>query len=524
MIVRLSFLAAAVTLISTNSLVLALSAAEIPSDLPVSSLLQSAGDLLKRGATSDALTYYDVAISRDPKNYLTFFKRGATYLSLGKTDKAEADFNKVLSIKPDFEGALLQRAKIKSKFGEWDAAKKDFMAAGRKGQELLELQEAEGAAALAFEAEKQGKWEDCIEQSGTAIMTASLSLALRQTRVHCRFERGEVLEGNGDLAHVLQMQPGLTRPHLQISSILFYALKDTERGLAQIKKCLHSDPDSKECSKLFRREKQLDKVLAKINKYFEKKQFNYGVKLLIPSPDDQGLIADVKEDVEKLREDGIIPEKAPNDLVSMVVEMACEAYYEMNNHKKAKPFCDEALSMYEHSLHGLLAKAHQQLEKEDFDACVATLNLAKEHHPHAQQLPNLLNKAQIALKRSKTKDYYKVLGVPNDADERQIKSAWRKMTKVHHPDKSVRNGISKEDAEKKMASINEAYEVLSDPELRARFDRGDDPNDNEQQRGHPFHGSPFGGGGGQQFVFPGGFGGGGQTFKFQAHAGGFPFG
>lgn len=516
MITRLTFLAVAATLISTNSLALALSAAEIPSDLPVSSLLQSAGDLLKRGETSDALTYYDVAISRDPNNYLTFFKRGATYLSLGKTDKAEADFNKVLTIKPNFEGALLQRAKIRSRAGEWDAARRDFIAAGKEhGQELLELQEAEGAAALAFEAEKEGRWEECVEQAGTAIMTASKSLAVRQTRVHCRFERGEVQEGISDLAHVLQMQPGLTRPHLQISSTLFYALRDTERGLVQIKKCLHSDPDSKECSKLFRREKQLDKVLAKVNKYFEKKQFSFGVKLLIPSADEQGLIADVKEDVKKLREDGIIPDKAPNELVSRVVEMACEAYFEMDNHKRAKPLCDEALSMYEHSLHGLLEKAHQQLEEEDYDACVATLNLANEHHKDAHQLPNLLQKAQIALKRSKTKDYYKVLGVPNDADERQIKAAWRKMTKIHHPDKSIKNGISKEDAEKKMASINEAYEVLSDPELRARFDRGDDPNGNERQS-YPFHGSSFGGGG-QHFGFPGGFSGagGGHSFKFQ---------
>lgn len=71
-----------------------------------------------------------------------------------------------------------------------------------------------------------------------------------------------------------------------------------------------------------------------------------------------------------------------------------------------------------------------------------------------------------------------------------------------------------------MAEINEAYEVLSDPELRARFDRGDDPNSQEQ--GQPFHGSPFGqGAGGQQFFFQHGGGGG---FKFQQGGGGNPFG
>lgn len=192
----------------------------------------------------------------------------------------------------------------------------------------------------------------------------------------------------------------------------------------------------------------------------------------------------------------------------------------MNNHKKAIPFCDEALTLYEHSLHGLLSKAQRQMDAENYEACLSTLHTAKEHHPAASQLPSLLQQAQIALKRSKTKDYYKVLDVPKDADERQIKTAYRKMTKIHHPDKAIKTGVSKEDAEKKMASINEAYEVLGDTELRARFDRGDDPNDQEQQRGSPFQGSPFGNG--QQFFQQGG--GQHRQFKFSGGGGGFPFG
>ena len=182
------------------------------------------------------------------------------------------------------------------------------------------------------------------------------------------------------------------------------------------------------------------------------------------------------------------------------------------------PWCDEALTYNENSLYGLLSKAQRHMEVENFDAAIRSLNAAKENHPGAQQVNQLLQTAQIELKRSKTKDYYKVLGVSRDADELQIKSAYRKMVKIHHPDKAHMQGITKEDAEKKMASINEAYEVLSDPELRTRFDRGDDPNDHEQQRQHPFQGSPFQGHshghGGQQFSFK--FGGG--------FPGGNPFG
>jgi DnaJ family protein C protein 3 len=189
--------------------------------------------------------------------------------------------------------------------------------------------------------------------------------------------------------------------------------------------------------------------------------------------------------------------------------------------KKSIAWCDEALTYYEHSLHGLLSKAQRSMEAENFEAAINTLNTAKEHHPGAQQINQLLQNAQIELKRSKTKDYYKVLGLTRDADEVQIKAAYRKMVKVHHPDKAHKLGITKEDAEKKMAQVNEAYEVLSDPELKERFDRGDDPNDHEQQRQHqgsPFgHGNPFGG---QPF----GQSGGGQQFNFKFGGGGFQFG
>lgn len=113
-----------------------------------------------------------------------------------------------------------------------------------------------------------------------------------------------------------------------------------------------------------------------------------------------------------------------------------------------------------------------------------------------------------------------MLGLPRDADEVQIKAAYRKKTREHHPDKAVRLGVSKEDAEKRMAAINEAYEVLSDPELKERFDRGDDPNSNEPQHGFS-GGTPFGG---QHFRQHGGRGG-NQQFHFKfPNGGGFPGG
>ena len=63
-------------------------------------------------------------------------------------------------------------------------------------------------------------------------------------------------------------------------------------------------------------------------------------------------------------------------------------------------------------------------------------------------------------------DYYEVLGVPRDADQDSIRRAYRKLARTYHPDLN-----SDTDAEDRFKEIGEAYEVLSDPEKRERYDR-----------------------------------------------------
>lgn len=329
MITRLSPLALVAVLLS-SPLCHCISPSDIPTDTPIASLVASAKSNLAQGNANDALTYFDVAISRDPRDYLTIFQRGATYLSIGKNEKASQDFDKVLSIRPDFEGALLQRAKIKSRNADWAAAKEDYVRAKKtESADFTQLEEAWGAASLASDAEKAGDWESCVGHAGTAILVASTALDLRRMRARCRFERGEVLEGVSDLAHALQISPSAIEPHMQISTMMFYSMADTDKGVEQMRKCLRSDPDSKTCSKLFRREKQLDKILKQAFGLKEKRQFNSAVKLLVGTAEDPGLMQDVKEDVKEFKEAGYIHKNSPNELYSRLVEMACECYTEV---------------------------------------------------------------------------------------------------------------------------------------------------------------------------------------------------
>jgi DnaJ-class molecular chaperone len=130
------------------------------------------------------------------------------------------------------------------------------------------------------------------------------------------------------------------------------------------------------------------------------------------------------------------------------------------------------------------------------------------------------------------RDPYNILGVDKSADNKQVKSAFRKLAKKYHPDQNKNNPRAKE----KFSEVSTAYEILGDKEKRAQFDRGEIDGEGKQRfsgfegmGGHPggpghaqgfggqqgFSGAEdilsqiFGGGGGQGSPFGNGFSQGG---------------
>ena len=93
-------------------------------------------------------------------------------------------------------------------------------------------------------------------------------------------------------------------------------------------------------------------------------------------------------------------------------------------------------------------------------------------------------------------DPYSILGVARSASEKDIKSAYRKLAKELHPDRNT----EKPNASERFSEVTNAYDLLSDKDKRARFDRGEIDAD-----GNPSMGFGYGGTAG-----PGGFNGGGQ--------------
>lgn len=196
------------------------------------------------------------------------------------------------------------------------------------------------------------------------------------------------------------------------------------------------------------------------------------------------------------------------------------AHPQLHRYDEALKDTDESIALYPGNFKTLRTRARIYLHLENFEASVVEFKAALEQAKFEDSVTELrslqteLKKAEAALKRSKTKDYYKILGVSRDCTDAELKKAYRKESLTHHPDKGG--------DEEKFKLANEAFSVLSDPQRRQRYDLGEDDSEYGGGSGNMGAMSP------QDFAelfaqFGGGGPGGGFNFHSSSRGGGYPF-
>ena len=222
---------------------------------------------------------------------------------------------------------------------------------------------------------------------------------------------------------------------------------------------------------------------------------------------------------------------------SLILANRALCYQKLNKNVEALRDSNQSIKLNPFYARGYVKRGNVYMELKMFDDARADFQKAKDLDPNVTGVEGFLSEANQKAEKARKRDYYAILGIDKNADERDIKRAYKKMAMKYHPDRNSETEESKKLAEKKFIDVNDAYSVLSDPKKRSMYDQGVDPlNPEEASGGGGMHfgdaseifkmffgggGSPFGGfgnGGNIKFSFggPGGRSGGsgGDPFSF----------
>ncbi|CAN6723702.1 unnamed protein product [Malus baccata var. baccata] len=450
------------------------------------------------------------ALDGKPGNTAELFERVSQSIKVKRYSEALNDLNAAIEADPALSEAYYHRASVLRQICRYEESEKSYKkflelkpresVAEKELSQLIQAQNALDTAMTLFESGNYAKSSEYVEKV-VLIFSPACSMA-KLLKVRLLLATKDYSSVISEAAYILKEDEDNLEA-LLLRGRAYYYLADHDVAQRHYQKGLRLDPEHSELKKAYFGLKNLLKKTKSAED-----NVNKG-KLRVAVEDFKAALA-----------------LDPNHLAHNVhLHLGlCKVLVKLGRGKDALSSCNEALTIDEELLEALVQRGEAKLLTEDWDGAVEDLKSAAQQSPQDMNIREALMRAEKALKMSKRKDWYKILGVSKTASISEIKRAYKKLALQWHPDKNVEN---RQEAEDKFREIAAAYEVLSDEDKRTRYDRGEDIEEMGMGGGgggfNPFGGGGGGGGGGGQqftFTFEGGFpGGGGGGF-----GGGFPGG
>ncbi|KAI4723932.1 TPR-like protein [Aureobasidium sp. EXF-10728] len=477
----------------------------------------------KAGDYTKAIAEYTKAVEADPKSPTYKSNRAAAYMSAGKYVQALDDCKEADELDPNNAKILLRMARIYTSLGRpkealetYDridppASQKDRQPAITMNHHISEAEEQirnSNSGSMAIFALDQA------EKGLGSTVTRPRKWALLRGEAYLKMGNVNALGDAQNIAMSLLRNNSADPEALVLRGRALYAQGENDKALQHFRQAISCDPDFKDAVKYLRMVQKLDRTKEEGNGYFKTGKYQQAVDTYTSALE-------------------IDPQNRGTN--SKILQNRALCYTKLKEWQKAIEDCERALKLEPSYTKARKTKAKALGESGNWEEAVKELKAIAESNPEEPGIAKEVRNAELELKKSKRKDYYKILGVEKDADDNQIKKAYRKLAIIHHPDKNQGD----EAAADRFKDIGEAYETLSDSQKRARYDSGEDLIDPSEQ----FGGGGFGGMGGgmgsqidpevlfQMFGgqmggggFGGGMGGGGRRGGGGGFPGGFHFG
>ncbi|KAJ5069912.1 hypothetical protein M0811_11424 [Anaeramoeba ignava] len=470
-------------------------------DLTEKELLEQGELLFNERRIQEAIQKFTLAIELNPKNYLPYFKRALGFLKEERYTSVLADLAQVCSLNPVFQQAFLLRGKVYILIGKLQQANEDFekvLEIDKKNSEaksqkkiiqnlqkkIQRLENIESSKSLT-----SSKIKESIKILDEILSSCSRSVDFNLKRAKYSLDSKDYYEAIKFCKRARISDYGNNKVLLLLGKIMLQ-MEDIQASNDYFHECLKYDPDNKLCLKEYKKIRSMNRGIKEGNEKLEQKQYEKALESF--------------SQVLSLLDGNLL------NIQSTLYQKKCECLYNLEKYKEAKTECTKSLEMNPQNSQAFLFRGECNSKLEEYDQAIHDFESAQSYDHTLRNIVNeKIHNCRIEKKKLTRKDYYKILDIQKDANPSQIKKAYHVLAKKYHPD-VVSSDVDKEEAEKKFIEISEAYEILSNPDKKARYDSGQDLFDDPHGGGgfHNFQGFPF-----QGFEFPG-FNGNGFQFVF----------
>lgn len=369
---------------------------------------------MSNGSYEAALEDCSRAVDLDPSNPKFLLRLARIYTSLGRADEALTTFGRIQP--PPSAKDMAPAREMQHHF----KAATDALNTGTSGSMVLHaLDQAERF--LGIGAPKPRKWQlmrgaAYLKMGGVNSLGEAQNVAMSLLRNNSSDPEALVLRGRA-----------------------LYAQGENDKAIQHFRKALSGDPDYREAVKFLRIVQKLDRMKEEGNTDYKagrwQAAFDKYTQALDVDPTNKGTN-------------------------SKLLQNRALCRLKLKQYDEAITDCEKAISLDSSYMKPRKTKAAALEKAERWEDAVKEWKSVQEMDPEDRTVAKEIRRAELELKKSQRKDYYKILGVSKDADDGTIKKAYRKLAIIHHPDKNQNDPT----AEERFKDIGEAYENLSDPQ------------------------------------------------------------
>ena len=377
----------------------------------------SAGKLRQQGeqAMMDgdytlAVEYLNQAIALEPDNAATYLKLYRVHQRKKQYAEALDDLTKALAIDPANKDYTHKKIQLLISLGQCTEAA-EFV---NKSKDIgVDGKQAEQAQQCAIEIELAEKayFEEDFETAATMFQRALAHVDLQGSdlmwmKAQSLFRIGDYYGVVSDTGRILKQH----KDHLdayQLRGQAYFRLGEHEQAVLHYREALKLDPEHKGCKEGHKLVKKYEKLKKKADTAFNDKKFKDAI--------DNWWTAI-----------NIDPSHTAFFLPTLL--RIVEAHTKLGEHTKAIEECEKHIN-YQETVEGLWALGDAQTAGERYEDAIRSYRRAEEVATEEQKrkAQEKVREGEVALKQSKEKNYYKILGIPRNADSKEIKKAYREL-------------------------------------------------------------------------------------------------